>query len=358
MPFKRDSLNVILERTYANYVSLYKPLDRTPRHNLLKVFSAVDAGIYHQLQGDLDFLALQLFPDTATGESLREHWSTRVPPLYATAAFGKVMVTGIQNKSAPAGLVFASVTTSERYYTEKQYRLNSDGFVMVDVRSENFGANTNLQTGDKLKIVSAFPAGIDSEAEVAEGGITGGVDGETDEEYLVRVIAEMRGQFRYGKENDFAGWALDSSPEVSAAWEYKIFNVFGALLIMVINGNQFDGVRQVSNLTAIKNYIEINAPPICFTVRTPEIIRINPEIALLPEEDNLTNRQTVVMRILNYLQLLAKPGFQVSAENLKSAVVDGIQLTNGTVVKINGSTGGIFPATILQYPVLGEVLWK
>jgi len=358
MPFKRDSLHTILDRTYANYVSLYKPLDKTPRHNLLKVLSAVDAGIYHQLLGDLDFLALQLFPDTATGKTLREHWSTRVPPLYATAAFGKIMVNGSPNVAVPAGIVFASVATSERYYTEKQYRINSEGFVIVYARSENFGAGVNLSENDKLKIVSAIPAGVDSEAEVAEGGIVGGMDGETDEEYLVRVLTEMRGQFRYGKEDDFSGWALDSSPEVSAAWEYKNFSVFGALLIMVINGNQFDGVRQVSNLNVIKKYIEKYTPPLCFTVRTPEIIQINPEIALLPEEDNLTNRQTAVTRILNYLQALARPGFRVSAENLKTAVVDGISLTNGTVVKINGSTSGIIPATILQYPVLGEVLWK
>ncbi|MDR0456699.1 MAG: baseplate J/gp47 family protein [Treponema sp.] len=356
MPFKRDSLNTILERTYANYVSLYKPLDRMPRHSLLKVFSAIDAGIYHQLLGDLDFLALQLFPDTATGTSLREHWSTRVPPLHATAAFGKVLITGTPNRAVPAGLVFASAM-SERYFTEKQYRLNSDGFAIVDVRSENFGTNINLPAGAKLKIVSAIPAGIDSDAEVADDGISGGVDGESDEEYLTRVLAALRGQFRYGKENDFTGWALDSSPEISAAWEYKNFGVFGALLIQVINGNQFDGVRQVNNLNVVKEYINRYAPPVCFTVRTPEIIPVNPAVALLPAEDNQINRQTVVTRMLNYLQVLARPGFQVSAENLKTAVVDGIQLTDG-IVKINGSTNGVIPATVLQYPVLGEVSWE
>jgi uncharacterized phage protein gp47/JayE len=260
MAFNRDSLQALKERTYANYLSLFKPLDRTPRHNLLKVFSEVDAGIHHQLLGDLDFLALQLFPDTATGDFLREHWSTRVPPLYASGAIGKVMVTGTPNRPVPAGLVFAS-DLSERYFTEKQYRLNSDGFAIVDVRSENFGTNTNLQAGGKLKIVSAIPVGIDSDAEAAEGGIYGGEDGETDEEYLVRVMTTRRGPFRYGKENDFAGWALDSSPEVSAAWEYKNFGVFGALLIQVINGNQFDGVRQVSNLNAVKEYINRYGPP-------------------------------------------------------------------------------------------------
>jgi hypothetical protein len=356
MPFKRDSLNTILERTFANYVSLYKPLDRMPRHSLLKVFSAIDAGIYHQLLGDLDFLALQLFPDTATGDFLREHWSTRVPPLYATAAFGKVMVTGTPNRTVPAGLVFAS-DISERYFTEKQYRLNSDGFAIVDVRSENFGTNINLPAGAKLKIVSAIPAGIDSEAEVADDGISGGVDGETDEEYLARVLAALRGQFRYGKSGDFAKWALDSSPEVSAAWEFINFGVLGVLLIQVINGNQFDCVNPVGNLHDITIFINKHAPPVLFTVRTPQIITLNPTVSLLPHEDSQSNRDIAEKRMRAFLQLTAKPGYHATSGSLRDSIVDGITISDA-VVKLAGSSTGTLPTTILQYPYIGEILWE
>jgi len=356
MPLKRDSLSSILDRTYANYVSLFKPLDNPPRHNLLKVFSAVDAGIYHQLLGDLDFLSLQLFPDTATGEFLREHWSTRVPPLYASAAFGKVIVSGIPNRTIPAGLVVKS-DASERYYTEKQYRVNSDGFAIIDVRSENFGTNVNLQAGEKLKIVSAIPAGIDSEVEVSEDGILGGVDGETDEEYLIRVIAYLRNSSRYGKDGDFAAWAIDSSAEVSDAWEFPNFGVFGALLIQVINGNQFDGVNPVGNLHDVTRYINEYAPFVTFTVRTPEIITFNPSIALLSYEDSLSNRDLAIKRIRTLLQLTAKPGYCVTAGALQDSIIDGLTISDATV-KLNGSTTGKINTTILQYPVVGEVLWE
>lgn len=356
MPFKRDSLSSILDRTYANYVSLFKPLDKTPRHNLLKVLSAVDAGIYHQLLGDLDFLALQLFPDTATGDSLREHWSLRVPPLYASAAFGKVKVTGTPNRAIPAGLVFKSAA-SERYYTEKQYRISSDGFVLVDVRSENFGVGVNLQAGSKLKIASAIPAGVDSEAEAVEVGIAGGVDGETDEEYLMRVIAYSQNSSRYGKRGDFAAWAVDASAEVSAAWEFTNFGVFGALLIQVINGNQFDGVNPVGNLNDITKYINQNAPFVSFTVRTPEIITFNPSIALLAHEDSQSTRDLAVNRIRTFLHLTAKPGYCVTAGSLRDSIVDGLTISDA-VVKLAGDTTGKINTTILQYPVIGEVTWE
>jgi len=356
MPFKRDSLATILDRTYANYISLFKPLDKTPRYNLLKVFSSIDAGIYHQLLGDLDYLAKQIFPDTATGDSLREHWSSRVPVLSASAAVGKIIITGAPNLSVPVGLVFSS-NTSERYFVEKQYRINSDGIAIVDVRSESFGIKANLSYGEKLKIVSAIPAGMDSDAEVAEGGISGGVDGETDEEYLIRVLATYQNPIRYGKSGDFAAWALDSSAEVSSAWEFTNFGVFGSLLIQVINGNQFDGVNPVSNIQDVKNYINHFAPLMPFTVRTPQIITLNPVVSLQSHEDSLSNRVLAVKRMCMFLNIEAKPGFLVTAGKLRDSIVDGIIISEATV-KLDGSINGTVPTTILQYPFLGDVIWE
>jgi uncharacterized phage protein gp47/JayE len=114
MSFKRDSLAVLLDRVYANYTSLFRPFDKTPRQNLLKVFATVDAGMYHQLLGDLDFLAKQLFPDTAEGEYLREHWSSKTAPLYAVAASGEAAVSGKAGKTLPSGVVYQAASGERR----------------------------------------------------------------------------------------------------------------------------------------------------------------------------------------------------------------------------------------------------
>ena len=356
MPFKRDSVAVILDRVYANYISLFKPLDKTPRHNLLKVFASVDAGIYHQNLGDLDFLALQLFPDSAEGEYLREHWSSRVPPLFAIAANGPVLVSGLPRKPIPSGVVFAS-PSGERYYTEESYKIGEDGKVTVQVKAQNTGLDTNLAAGQELSIVSSIPSGVDSKAVVAEAGINGGADAESDEEYMTRVLLWLRNPVRYGKKGHFAAWARDASPEVSLAWEYKNFSIFGALLIQVINGNQMNGIRQVDNLGEITSYINEVAPPVLFTVRTPDILDLNPVVSLLPNEDSQENRETAVGRMKAFLQLLAMPGIQVTAGALRNAVIDGIRITDAAV-KLNGDTTGIVKTTILQYPYLGEVSWE
>lgn len=356
MPFNRDSLATLLDRVYQNYKSLFKPIDKTPRYNLLKVFASSDAGMYHQLLGDLTFLSDQLFPDTAVGEYLRLHWSDRVPPLYAISAVGAIRMTGVPGAAIPAGLVFASAT-GKNYFTETAYKIGADGTVVIRVKAQEAGSASNLIPDQKLRMVSSIPAGMDSEAVTAEQGIAGGTDGETDEAYLARVLMALRNTTRYGKPGDFAAWAVDSSPEVTKAWEFKNYSVFGALLIQVINGNQIDGVHPVGNLEIVSEYITQVAPPILFTVRTPELISMNPVISLLPEEDSLENRGIVSNRLLTYLQATSTPGGSYTAGQLRDAIIDGV-IISSAAVKINGSTTGEIKTTILQYPVLGELSWE
>jgi len=354
--FKRDSLAVLLDRIYANYTSLFRPLDKTPRQNLLKVFASVDAGIYHQLLGDLDFLSKQIFPDTAEGEYLREHWSNRITPLFAIAASGEVTMSGTANRAIPSGVIFEAAS-GEKYYLENAYRLDAGGKAVVTVKAENPGQQGNLAIGEKLSIVSDVPAGVDSEAVVSGNGIVGGSDAESDEEYLTRVLAFLRNPSRYGRTGDFALWARDASAEVSAAWEFKNFGVFGAVLVQVIKGNQIDGVHPVDNLAEVRNYISNVAPPVLFEVRTPKIIPVDPSVSLLSQEDSQANRELAEDRMKAWMYLAAKPGVQITAGALRLAIIDGATITNA-VVKINGSTVGIVTTTILEYPYIGEISWE
>jgi uncharacterized phage protein gp47/JayE len=356
MPFSREPLAAILDRAYNNYLSLFKPLDNTPRYNLLKVFASSDAGMYHQLLGDLGFLADQIFPDTAAGEYLRLHWSDRVPPLYATAAAGAIRIPGVPNAAVPAGLVYASAA-GQRYFTESAGRVGDDGAAIVRVKAEISGAETNLPPDEELSLVSSIPPGLDSKAVTAGDGVSGGADGESDEAYLMRVLQYLRNPVRYGKPGDFADWAVDASPEVSRAWEFKNFGVFGALLIQVIGGNQIDGVTQVGGLALVTEYISTAAPPVLFTVRTPELVPLNPAIALEPGEDTVGNRELVLGRLKMYLQATAIPGKRYTAGMLRDAIIDGVTVSGGTV-KLNGSVTGEVTTTILQLPVVGAETWQ
>jgi uncharacterized phage protein gp47/JayE len=336
-------------------MSLYRPLDKTPRHNLIKVFAEVDAGINHQLLGDLDFLAKQIFPDTAEGEHLRSHWSGRTAPLYAAAAAGTISIPGVPGSAVPAGLVYAA-PSGQRYFTEASSHVGSDGFAPAAVRAESFGAEANLAAGETLSLSVSNPGGIDSTAVVAGGGITGGADAESDEAYLVRVLQAIRNPARYGKPGDFADWAVDSSPEVSKAWEYRNFGVFGAVLIMVVGGSQIDGITQVGSLAQVIEYISAAAPPVLFTVRTPELVPLQPAVRLLPAEDTAANRAIAVSRIKKYMQAAAAPGWTCTAGMLREALIDGLTIS-GAAVKLNNSESGYAATTVLELLVLGDVAW-
>jgi hypothetical protein len=202
--------------------------------------------------------------------------------------------------------------------------------------------------------VSSIPPGIDSTAVVSGEGITGGADAESDEAYLVRVLQTLRNATRYGKSGDFADWAVDSSPEVSKAWEFKNFGVFGALLIQVIGGNHIDGITPVGGLALVTEYINTVAPPVLFTVRTPALRPLNPAVALVPAEDTLTNREIVTGRLKTYLEATARPGIRYTAGMLRDALIDGVTISGGAV-KLSDSTTGEVNTTILQLPVLGDL---
>jgi len=356
MSFRRDSLSALTERINSTYASLFRPLDGTPRHGLLQVFAAVDAGIYHQLLGDLDFLSRQIFPDSAEGAHLREHWSAKVPPLHAATAAGEAEMTGIAGRGVPAGILLAAAS-GERYHVGTSARLDSCGRALVQVRSQTPGAAANLAAGAELSIISAIPAGVDSVATVAAPGITGGADAESDEEYLARVLAALRNPARYGKPGDFAAWARDSSPEVSAAWELPNFGPLGTVLVLVVNGNQRDGVREVGGLDAVREYIRDRAPPVMFHVMSPSVVTVSPTAELPPSENSLSNRELAENRMRAWMQVEARPGARVTAGALRLAVIDGVDISDATV-EFDGRTDGIVQTGPLEFPLLGEVSWR
>ncbi len=354
MAFKREPLSSLLDKAYENYMSLLKPMERTPRYNLIRVLASIQAGTQHQNLGDLDFLVEQLFADTATGEYLRGHWSDRVPALYASTAAGTVRQTGLPGSSVPAGLVYQSAN-GKTYYTTKSYTVGSDGTVEVYVMAREAGAASNAEAGVKLTIISALTTGLDSHATVAEQGITGGVDEESDWEYRMRCIEWERTVIRYGKPGDFISWALDATPEVTKAFEIKNFGIFGALLVLVIGGNQSDAFRPVSQtgLDAVNAYIGERAPKVIYTVRSAQPVKIEPEIKLLPSEDTAENRELALSRLRSLILSKAAPAVNFTQEQIQSAIADGTVISSARV-SVPAETSAL---TVLQYPVLGEVKW-
>lgn len=348
----RETLESLKSRIEKNYLSSLNPLEGATKYNILKIIADADAGMYHQLLGDLDFLSRQIFPDTAEGSYLRSHWADRVPPLYSECASGYITVTGNAGVKIPSGCIFTS-SQGNRYYTTESYRISEDGSIKAFVIASEAGTDSNTKEGTVLNLVSNLVSGMDTTAKVVE--IAGGTNGESDEEYLLRVLNYTKSRSRYGAVGDFAAWALDSSSEVKKAWEFKNFNVFGALLITVISKDENGKYSQVKNIDTVTKYIESVAPPIIFTVRTANVIEICPTISLKAEEDSTTNRTLVKQMLENYFESKARPDITIAQATLQAVITDGINITEAALmlpeekkeIKINS----------LEFPALGEIAW-
>ena len=164
----------------------------------------------------------------------------------------------------------------------------------------------------------------------------------------------LRNTARYGKIGDFAAWAVDSSADVSKAFEFKNFGVFGALLIQVISGDHFKGISQVGNLSVVTSYIDSVAPPVMYAVRTPALKPIRMTITLLASESTSENQGIVRNRINGYLNASARPGVRYTEGSFRDAIVDGVKISFAQV-KFEDNATGEFLTTILEYPVLKEV---
>jgi len=351
MSFSRPTLSELDSRILQDALSRFNALSNTPRYNLLKALCKTDAGLYHLVYGNLDFLSKQIFPDTAESEYLRAHWSDRVPPLPASFATGEAVFTGNDGSPIPAGLLLQS-DAGINYSLQAAVSVNGAN-ITGTVKALTAGAAGNLAAGSKLTIVSTLPAGVDSEVTVDADGISGGADSESDEEYLSRVLEYLRTGARYGKPGDWKAWGLDALAEVSKGFEIPNFGNTGALLLQVIAGNQVEGVNQVSDLETIEAYLSSVAPPVPFLVKTPELIPLNPTIILLLAEDTEINRTNVLNRLKQFLDVVAKPALTITQGALEDVVIDGVEITDATVTLVGGSVY----ASALQYPVLGAVAW-
>lgn len=350
MAIEKENLESIKKCITENYISSFNALEGTTKYSMLKVIAEVEAGIYHQLLGDIEFLSKQIFPDTAEGVYLRSHWADRVPPLYAECASGYITLTGIAGVKVPAGCVFSSAA-GNKYYTRDSVKINESGNVEVFVEANEGGLSSNLAKGSVLKLSSNLIAGMDTEAKVIEIG--GGTDGESDEAYLMRVLNYSRVSNRYGRVGDFAAWAIDASSEVTKAFEFKNFDVFGSLLITVVGGNAESGFVKVFNTDTVKKYLENFAPPVLFTVRSADIIEIVPTVTLSKKENTVGNRNIIRDALKQYFDTLASPNMTIAESVLQKLINDGVNITNATLTLEKPN----IVLSVLEYPVLGEVIW-
>lgn len=235
-------------------------------NSVLRILSDAQGGQCHTNLQYIDWLALQLLPDTAETEWLDRHgdiWLVNADGTtgrkMATLAEGSALFTAI------VGGIIVPIGTrleyrSVGYETTQQAVSAPDGAQFeIPVRALDPGAAGNIESGESMGIVTGVD-GLTGDAEVVT--MTGGTDTETDEDLRIRVLQRIRQPPQGGAAHDYVRWAL-AVPGCTRAWcaplEMGIGTVTVRVLFDVLRADD-DGWPRQEDLDAVTAYIDTVRP--------------------------------------------------------------------------------------------------
>ncbi len=202
----------------------------------------------------LKYLFKQIYVTTADSSFLDLHGSPiGIDRLESTASSGNVTATGNDSVSIPQGTLLQRSDGIQ--YRVTTGGITSSGTVTIPVESVDFGLTTNALASDSLTFVSPI-AGLDSSVTVASGGLIGGSNVESDEDYKARILTRKRQPPQGGAEYDFTTWAKEVA-SVTRAWATGLEDGLGSVRVRFMMDDKYsDGIPLSADVTAVQTYID------------------------------------------------------------------------------------------------------
>lgn len=316
MPFERPSLSDLIAQAQADTEARLPGSDARTRRSNLNVLARVLAGTTHGLYGYLDFLARQVFPDTADAEHL-DRWSaiwgvTRKPPAFAVGTLDFVGQTGAV---IPAGSVLA--TGEIEYETDADVTF-AGAIASGAVTALTPGAAGNLSGGITLAFVSPV-SGVSASATVAAGGLAGGVDAESDAALRARLLDRIRKPPQGGAAHDYAAWALEV-PDITRAWVYPEELGPGTVTIRVVSDDAPGGlIPAAPKIAEAQAWIDARRPVTAVPiVVAPVAVPLDLGIQLFPSTAAV--KAAVEAEVSDLIRRAAVPGGSILLSHLREAI--------------------------------------
>jgi len=196
--------------------------DATPQNSVLRVLSDAQGALTHLTLQYIDWLALQLLPDTAEEEWLDRHgqiWLVNSDGTtgrkLATLASGTCAFTALATGNGVIPM-FSQLTGANNilYETIEEIAVLANETSSGLVRAVDPGTIGNQVVGAALSFITP-PVNISAIAFVET--MQGGIDQETTEELRSRVLERIRKPPMGGDKDDYEEWAL-AVPGVTRAW--------------------------------------------------------------------------------------------------------------------------------------------
>lgn len=356
MPFQRPTLPDLIDRAASDIESRLPGTDARLRRSNLNVLARMHAGAVHGLYGMLDWLSRQVLPDSAEAEYLAR-WASiwGVSRLAAVAATGSITLTGATGSVVPAGTVLQRsdgalfATTAEVAFTTTT--------ASASVTAQVAGATGNTAANTTLSLVSPI-SGVQSSAVVASGGLTGGVDSETDERLRARLLARIQAPPQGGNTTDYAQWAR-AVAGVTRVWVFPGWLGIGTVGVgFVMDDAPGSIIPDAATVTKVADYIDPRRPVTAdVTVFAPTAAPQAMTIRLSP---NTTTVQAAVTAELNDLfrrEAQVEDGTG-SGKILLSRINEAISIASGETDHVLVSPTADITLTKGQIATLGVITWQ
>lgn len=263
MPWDTPTLKEVRSLVRDNVRASLPGADANVPNSVLRVLSDAQGGLCHLNLQYIDWLSLQLLPDTSETEWLDRHadiWLVNadgtIGRKQATFASGSVMLTGVIGTVVPTGTRLQGVAEYETTATISIGAQPSE----VTARALDPGVAGNLDQGDTLTLDATAVGGASGVATVVT--MEGGVDTENDDDLRRRVLFRIQQPPMGGDANDYVAWAM-AVPGVTRAWCSPLEMGMGTVTVRFMMDElraDNDGFPLAEDIEVVADYLDTVRP--------------------------------------------------------------------------------------------------
>ncbi len=315
MSFVRPTLSEIVARIESD-IETRLNTGRLLARGFLAVMARAYAGAVHLLYFYISWAVNQLFPDTAEAEFMTRWaaiWGVSRTP--ATFADGDVNFTGVNGTVIPTGLRLKR--SDGAFFLTTESATISGGTAAVAVQAVNAGTSGNTANGGALVVVNSI-AGLNTNAAVASGGITGGLDAESDESLRLRLLDRIQQPPHGGALFDYVKWAKEVTG-VTRAWAESTTE--GTVTVRFVMDGESSIIPDAGKVAEVQAYIDspYRRPATAdVTVVAPVAVPLNFTIEISPDTADV--RTAVTESLKDLLRRTAEPGGTILISKIREAV--------------------------------------
>jgi uncharacterized phage protein gp47/JayE len=254
MAFNTPDLRTLKDRAESHIEAELPGENARLRRSNLNVLAKVMAMIAHGMYGFIREFLSQCLPWTK-GFLLRQ-WAEiwNIFTIAATQAQGAITFTGTNGTPIAAGSLLQA--TDGREYTTLSAVAIAAGVATVDVVAVVAGTAGNLAAGTVLTLVNTI-GGVNSDATVGAGGVTGGLADESPDSLYSRFVQRVRNPAHGGNDEDYKGWAREVLG-VTRVWVYGGLDGADTVQVFFVRDGDPVIIPNGAAVAAVQAYI--NAP--------------------------------------------------------------------------------------------------